>query len=320
MTLLILSFLTTARLRLQAAYNVAGAAKADLIAEAAINLTMMQILSEQDTGLRSAQGAIGAGRVAAAAAGGAPDRPLHDGRPRSCLLDGAAIVITVEDEAGKIDLNAASAKLIKAALTGFGVEQQAADALANAIVDFRAATNAGVAQPAPDYASAGRPFGSKHALFQSVFELDQVAGFDPTLFRQTFRYFTVHSRHPGVDSRQAPPALFAALSGASPADVQSLMVSPFPNNLDREDPRFPAAFKQQGGGRVLLMRAEALLPTGHSAVREEIIDLNDAGSAEAQPQYNPSPFAVKEIRHGRGIFFPQLRAAISSRDLDWPPC
>lgn len=315
-----MSFMTTARLRLQAAHYVAGAAKADLIAEAAINLTIMQILSEQNTGLRSAQGAIGTGRVGAAqGAGGAPDRPVHDGRPRSCLLEDAAIVITVEDEVGKIDLNAASAKLIKAALTGFGTEQKAADALANAIIDFHA-TPAGAAQPAPDYASAGRPFGSKHALFQSVLELDQVAGFDPTLFRQISPYFTVHSRHPGVDSQQAPPALFAALSGASPADVQSLMVSPYPNNLDRDDPRFPSAFKQVGGGGVLLVRAEALLLTGHSAVREEIIDLNDAGSAEAPPQYNPSPFAVKEIRRGRRIFIPQSRAAISSRGLDWPPC
>ena len=46
-TLLVLSFVTTSSLRLKTAFNIAGTAQAGLFADAAINMAILSLLSEQ---------------------------------------------------------------------------------------------------------------------------------------------------------------------------------------------------------------------------------------------------------------------------------
>jgi general secretion pathway protein K len=320
--LLVAPFMSTARLRLQAAFNIAAATKADLIAQSAIDLAALSLFAEQNGALSPTHGGSGGGRPNFAALQGAAQlsRGLHDGRPRSCAFDGAAVIIAVEDEAGKVDLNAAPAKLLKAMLMGLGAVPNQADSVANAIVAFRSNAIGDVAQTNPEYADSGRPYGPKHAPFQTIFELDQVVGVDAALFRQLLPFVTVHSRHPGVDSQNAPPALFAALTGASFDDVRTLIAAPFPNNLDRSDPRFPAPFKQDGEGAVFLVHVETLLATGQTAVREEIVDMNFAAAVDSISQANaPPPFAVREKRRGSGKFIEPLRQAMSA-GVNLPPC
>jgi general secretion pathway protein K len=98
--LLVLSLLTTGRLRLQTAFNLAGAAQAQSIAEAAANLAILSLVAEKD-------------------ARGGPQAPApHDGAPRFCALRDAAVALAIEDEGGKIDLDAASDDFLRQALAG----------------------------------------------------------------------------------------------------------------------------------------------------------------------------------------------------------
>ena len=187
--------------------------------------------------------------------------------------------------------------LIKAMLMGFGVGMSDADMAANAIVAFRTAPGS-VAQ-APNLGPGINPR-TKQALFQTVFELDQVEGLEPSLVRDILPFVTVHSRRPRVDAETSSPALFAALAGYKPADVYALRMEPFPNALDRADPRFPAAFKQNGDSGVFLVHAEARISTGQMSVREAIVDLN---------QETGSLFAIRELRRGAARYTDQLRSA-----------
>lgn len=280
--LLILSFMTTARLQLQTAYNLASATKADFTAEAAMGVAFLALMAERET----------------AGANAAPQAP-HDGAPRFCALDGAAVSVAVEEEAGKLDLNGASPTILRAALIGFGVEARDAEAIANAIVAFRAPPQDRA--PTPEQELGERPFAPKHALFQSALELDQVAAMTPQLFAALLPFVTVHSRSPGVDRRAAPPALFAALAGYSAEDVQALRLRPFPNSIDRNDPRFPAGFNQIAARGAVLAHVEVMLPPGQSSVREAIFDLNDGRG----PAY-----ALKERRRGVARYLDALRLVL----------
>lgn len=78
---------------------------------------------------------------------------------------------------------------------------------------------------------------------------------NPQLLHALLPVVTVHSHSVGVDARSAPPALFAALARYPTADVLALVTSPFPNGLDRRDPRFPPEYRQNGagGGRLRFM-------------------------------------------------------------------
>ncbi|WP_162009699.1 general secretion pathway protein GspK [Methylocystis heyeri] len=302
-SLMIVSFMTTARMRLQAANNIAGATQADEIAQAAINLAILSLAKERQAVAQAPVQPTGALPVPTAA----PQRIIHAGEPSFCGISGAAVALAVEDEGGKVDLNGANQALMKAMLIGFGLGQNDADSAAGAIVAFRS----GSGDPGNASALPGKIGGrqSKQELFQTVYELDQVEGFDPSLVRQIIPFVTVHGRRPRVDAETAPPALFGALIGLKPEEVQTLRATPYPNDLDRQDPRFPAAYKQNGDSGIYLIHAESRLGMGQTAVREAIVDLNGD---------NGALFAIREVRRGELRFLEVLRAAQAQGGLASP--
>ncbi len=313
--LLIVSFMTSARLRLQAAANIAGAAQAELLAQAAINKSMLSLAKETNADAPPAQIAAG-GNAIVTGLPPAPvaQRPVHDGRPRLCRLAGAAVLIAVEDEGGKVDLNVAPQSLLKAMLTGFGVGVRDADNAANAIAAFRSPPG----DPNADAPSGGAA-GAKHALYQTIYELDQVEGLNQDLVRDMLPFVTVHSRRAGVNPEAAPPALFAALSGYAPDAVQALRQAPFPNALDRDDPRFPSDFKQNGASGVFLIHAEALLASGQIGVWEVVVDMNPNLAPGAAAPFGSEPFAIRELRQASARYAESLRAAPSD-ESGMPDC
>jgi general secretion pathway protein K len=307
-TLLIVSFMTTARLRLQAANNIAGAGQADEIAQAAINLGILSLVKEKQAVSQPAQRA--AGQVPPTAQPAQPQRVIHAGEPKFCSLGAAAVALAIEDEGGKIDLNAANDALIKAMLTGFGVAMRDADAAANAIIAYRTPQNATASGGGPNLLERGAPR-ARQELLQTVFELDQIDGLESSLVRDMLPFVTVHARRPRVDAETAPPALFAALAGANLKDVEALRATPFPNDLDRTDPRFPLAFKQNGDTGIFLIHAESRLEMGQTSIREAIVDVNGD---------NGSLFAIRETRRGSARFLDLLRAAQAARGGVGSPC
>ncbi len=289
---LVVAFMSSGRLRLQMAFNIAGATEAGFVAESAINLVMLRLLAQRD----------------------APQSPTgeaaYDGAPKFCVLDRAAVAVALEEEAGKIDLNGASPEILKAAFVGLGLSDRKAQEVARAIVAHRSAPNAPFGQIAPT-PTGDKPVPPKEALFETVLELDQVSGVDPALFRALLPFVTVHSRTAGVDARSTPPALFAALSGYPVEDVRTLAAAPYPNNLRRTDPRFPANFNQAGDHGVFLIHAEVRLAAGQTIAREAIVDLHPTNGAQ---------FALKEIRLGQSRYAERLRSVIASNGAGIPDC
>ncbi|ATQ66527.1 MULTISPECIES: general secretion pathway protein GspK [Methylosinus] len=291
-TMLIVSFMTTARSRLQAAFNGAGATQTQLLADAASNLAIMTLLSEQSSPATTTI-----------------ERPPHDGAPAFCSLAGAGVAVAVEDEEGKVDLNTASEQMLKAMMIGFGVESRDADKITHAIIDFREQPSNDIeaGSGAPSYAD--RPFGPKRAPFQTALELDQVDGFEPALTRRLLPFVTVHSRSPTIDTKVAPPALFAALAKYRADVVRDLAAHPDPSAIDRRDPRFPTEFAQEGAhAGAYLVHVEVLQASGHASAEDIFVRIGAAGA---------EPFTILERRRGESRERAKLRAMVG-RGL--PPC
>lgn len=277
MALLVVSFLSTGRLRLQTAFNVAGAARAETVAAAAVDLTILALAREH----------FGNNVT------GAP--PVHEGAPRFCALDDAVVAVSVEDESGKVDLNAAPEPLLRNLFTGvLAMSPEKAGGLARAVLAFRAVPDAGV--PAPPLAD-GRPFAPKRASFESALELDQVAGLDGASFHAILPFVTVHSRAEGIDPQVAPPALFAALVGARKEEVAALAAAPFPNRLNRDDPRFPSNYRQAGAHGAFLIHAESALREGPSGMRESIVEMESSVGGL---------YTLREVRRGASRYLDKL--------------
>lgn len=292
-SLLVVSFMSTGRLRLQTAYNIANAAQAAYIAEGVVNSIAMTLLGEHN------------------AAGAQLESPVRDGAPLYCVFDGAAIAVAVEDESGKVDLNAASPELLRAMLTGFGLDPRAAESTVNAIMVFRSAPTDDRLQARMGSETSDKPIAPKRSSFDTVLELDQVGGIDPALFRDLVPYVTVHSRSPGIDGRASPPALFAALAGYPLAEVRALMATPYPNRIKRDDPRLPATLRQQGDRSAFLVHVEALLATGQTASKDAIVELRPTPGG---------PFGVRELRRGQSRYVDRLRSMIATNGAGVPDC
>jgi general secretion pathway protein K len=288
-SLLVVSFLATGRLRLQTAFNVAGAAQAQLIAAAAADLAILALAEERVAGT-----------------GAEPARRL--GAADFCAFDNAVVAVAIEDESGKVDLNTASEQLLKDALTGLlAMSPARAGDIAREIETYRTPPENDVPPPP---ALDGKPFGPKRAAFQTTLELDQVTGVDAQTFLALLPFVTVHSRADGIDPHVAPPALLAALLGMSRDNVAALAAAPFPNRLNRDDPRFPSAYRQTGAHGAFLIHVEAVLANGPSGVREVIVELQASDGAL---------YAVREIRNGAPRYLDTLRPMRGAANA-LPPC
>jgi general secretion pathway protein K len=258
MSLLALSFMGSVRYRVMVAANILESARAEALSEAGVNLAKLDLL-----GLTR---------------GNAGELRFRPGGPAVfCTMPGQGVArILVEDEGGKIDLNAAPPKLLAHMLNGFGATTDQAEKLAAAIAEFGSTSTDSVLEDAKrrEYVEAGRPYGPKKALFETALELDQVIRMPHQLFRQLLPYITVHSRRPGIDPQAASPALLAALAGEGSDTVHALMRGDSTRiDLASLPGRLPLGTVAPRSGRSFLIHVEIAMPGKSVFVREAIVEL-----------------------------------------------
>jgi general secretion pathway protein K len=172
------------------------------IADGALNLVLLQIVDPR---------------------GAAP--PPVDGTPFDVTFDSRVVHLTVQDEAGKIDLNAAPATALQAVLAANGLDESAAEALTDKVLDWR---ELGVGKrlygaKAEDYRAAGYAYGPRQGFFPRVEELKLVMGMTRALYDRIAPVLTVYSQSPSVDPQVAPPEVLRLLPGMDEEAVQRLM-------------------------------------------------------------------------------------------------
>lgn len=148
-----------------------------------------------------------------------------DGAARTFVFDGRQVRIAVQDETGRIDLNAASGALIRQFLLGEGLSPEDSGRLADNIVDWRSATGLQSLNGATvaDYQAAGLPYGPRHGPFQTVDELKLVLGVTPKFFARIRPALTIYSRRPTFDSAVAPREALLAIYPNDPEKIDQLL-------------------------------------------------------------------------------------------------
>ena len=130
-----------------------------------------------------------------------------DGSIFACQLpDGETALVSIQDHAGLVDLNAATPKLLRKLFIAIGSQPSDAARLANSIVDFRDPDNESL-DGGPEisaYQDHGLTGGPKNGFFQIRWELDQVPGMTLDLLELIEARVTVHSRSEGVDPDVTP--------------------------------------------------------------------------------------------------------------------
>lgn len=182
--------------------------------------------------LRGATAAIDLARARRAAAGGvelgvadllAPQaqRWSANGAIHEFDVAGVEVVVTVRDEAGKVDINKAQPELMAALLRAAGAADERAARLADSIADWRDPDGLRRLQGAedPDYRAAGLPHGAGDRSFYTVDELALVIGMDADILAVLRPHVTVHSGVAGVNPALASPLVRAAAGEAAHATM-----------------------------------------------------------------------------------------------------
>lgn len=250
------SFLREARVSTNLARNSVENVKAEALAEAGIRRAMLGMLDpDPATAWRA-----------------------DDTAYQFALGDGL-VVVRIQDEGGKIDLNRAPAPLLLGLFAAVGVDPAVAGRLVDAIYDFRDPDHdrrAGGAEDA-DYLAAGLEGGAKDAPFDQKEELLQVMGMNREIFDAIAPYVTVHSGRSRVNIATAPGVVLRAIPNLTPEQLDRIQA-------DKSNNARPDAIWAD----VVTVRAEAHTRDGGSFIREAVI--KRTGDLI-------SPFAILEWRH-----------------------
>ena len=139
-----------------------------------------------------------------------------DGLVRPVRVGQTTVLVRVENESDRINLNTASSALLAALIQEVGESPTLATGIATAILDWRtsgASPRAGGAK-APAYQAAGRAYGPPGTPFQSVGEAADVLGMTPELLMRLAPHLTVLTdSDPDLSTRD--PVVARALADAA---------------------------------------------------------------------------------------------------------
>jgi general secretion pathway protein K len=211
------------------------------------------------------------------------------GEAFGCRLDNNLIIAEAQDEGGKIDLNFAGERLLRALLRGLDLAEARADALVDAILDYRDGDNIKRAKGAEEaeYRAAGRAQGPKNAAFAAVEELDQVLGIDAELLVRLAPFVTAHSGKDGVDPLVARRRLLEILRrGDTPTPANDTG-----SDLKFDDPTsdLPAHFVSPSSRNTFSIHAEVVMAGGVRFALEAIVDIALSRPAAAAGSPRPAP-------------------------------
>jgi len=267
-------FVKVTRTQVRASAIAVETARANALAAAGINLAVLKLLAfrSHPTG-KHRNFAIG-------------------GQAFGCRLEGDLLVTEARDEGGKIDLNFAGERLLRALLIGLDVEPARAEAIVDAILDYR--DGDGIKRPKgaeeAEYHAAGRAQGPKNAPFAAMEELGQVLGIDAALLEKLTPFVTAHSGREGVDPAAAPRRLIEILRRGDtprPASETSLDSQSADGAAD-----LPPDFATHSTRNTFTVRSEVVMAGGLRFALEAIVDINSlrpagpVGGAQIRPVYH----------------------------------
>lgn len=228
------------------------------------------------------------------------ERWVGDGRPYRFAYGDAEIEVSITDDSGKIDINAAANNpdLLINLFATRGVPLDKAQELSDAIQDWidpddnTRPNGAEIAQ----YKAAGLSYGPKNAPFDTVSELQQVLGMTYDLYEKIEPGITIYSGRSNPNAAGANPIVLQAMyPDASPEQIQQMVQALQSQQPGQQGEPVIApdgtAVVAGGGGLTYSVKSRAKLPNGASTVLDATIRMGGVSTAGR-------PFVILRWRDG----------------------
>lgn len=277
------SLLLLTRSDLRLSRNLILSSRAEALAEGGVDLAVLGLLDQN------------------------PDtRWVADGRPYRVETEFGILYVSVQDETGLIDLNAAPPDLLSGVFVSVGVDADQAVTLADRIADWRDEDDdphpSGAEQA--DYDAAGLDVRVGNTDFLTPDEIQRIPGVTSELYALVAPALTVYSRRPGVNPASAPKLVLMALPGVDDAVADAILAAREEATANGAPAAVAGAsfgaaaallpgesrrFLTGGVSNLFSVRSRATLGEGATYVQEAVVEL--------QPGANP-PWRIHAWRPG----------------------
>lgn len=177
----------------------------------------------------------------------------------------SGVQLSIIDETGKIDLNKASKELLISLFTYISADNEKAEALTDAVLDWRDRDNLKRVSGAEssDYRAAGLDYVPKDGFFNSIGEAAYVLGMNDALYQRLRPLITVHSMQSRVRLSSAPRNVLAALPGMTDDLVENIILTRSLEESNALAPLLPDSVRpyvfSAGNGNVFSITSEATI-------------------------------------------------------------
>lgn len=206
-----------------------------------------------------------------------------DGRKYELGFEQAQLVLEITDEGGLIDLNASDTRTLSNLMLSHGLAQDEADALADAILDWRDTDDLVSPNGAedPDYDAQGYSYGAKDGPFDTVSEVQQVMGMTQELYERIAPALTIYSGQPVPNPAYAPEQVLRSLIGMNDELARQILEArhAWDPLSGAPPPVLPdgTPLMVQGGSGTYSIAARATLPNGAWTELVATVRLGGAG-------------------------------------------
>jgi general secretion pathway protein K len=281
--LLAIGFISGSRSYVRDTASAAQTARAEALADAGVNLAVLDLVSAQTDPNYSRRFPLDATAVTCAVA------PVD------------VIEVRVQDSGGRINLNSAGPRLLQSLFLGLGLNLDTASRYTDRIIDYRDPDDDQLPNGAerPAYLAAGHP-PPKNAPFDSVEELHQVLGLDENTIAAIEDHLTLYSGMAGVNPKTVSKELAEILRRG-----EGQLEATDQQRADSDG--LPFEFAMSSPQRTFVIDAKARLSTGAVYVREVVLTFSTAQS---------SFHAFKVWKRGKAFQGPSSAQKAS----ELPPC
>jgi len=159
-----------------------------------------------------------------------------DGSSRRLDLQGFLVTASVQDEAGRFDLNVIDGHTLRRLLQNAGLSSDESEVLSDSILNWRAPVGLHALKGATDddYRTVGLAYHPRHGDFQSVDELQLVLGMTKPVFQSIRPALTVYTKRMLIDPAVAPREALLALYDGNAAQADALMAQRSRTASDQE--------------------------------------------------------------------------------------
>ncbi|MCK5356235.1 MAG: general secretion pathway protein GspK [Methyloprofundus sp.] len=158
---------------------------------------------------------------------------------------GKKVRIQISDESGKLNINLATQEQLLQLFNSFAIEQELADSLVDAIMDWRDKNDLHRPNGAEkqQYAVADLKYEPRNGAFKSIEELQLVMGMNAKIYQQMEGMVSIYTKNKQINPTTASRAMLLTLPDASEEQVNEYLQQRVDNERNGESVVQPDWFK-----------------------------------------------------------------------------